>query len=196
MLNANQILINDPLAKLIQAENFIGWTFSIDYEYALVMTNDLWKAKALGVPHNCFLIATSIDPNNFSQTAEGDKEIILLRVLGSTKLPQDDDLVRTKIDFFQQRTSVFGNDTEREIDDITQNQLQFGGLKCRVLGTFYTSDGELWLGSDIESFATASRFNVYRPHSDALKTIVNYVDPIRKNAARGIRGTNRIKRRA
>ena len=100
MLNANTILINDPLAKLIQADNFIGWTFSIDYEYALVMTNDLWKAKALGVPHNCFLIATSIDPNNFSQTAEEDKEIILLRVLGSTKLPQDDDLVRTKIDFF------------------------------------------------------------------------------------------------
>lgn len=184
MLNANSILVNDPLARLIQPDYFIGWTYAIDYEYALVMTNDLWKAKALGVPHNCFLIATSIDPNRFAETDEADKEIILLRVLGSSKLPQDDDLVRAKIDFFQQRTSVFGNDTEREIDDITQNQLQFGGLKCRVLGTFYTSDGELWLGSDIESFATASRFNVYRPHGRALETIVNYVDPIRKNAAR------------
>jgi len=194
MLNANQILINDPLAKLIQPDNFVGWTFSIDYEYAMVMTNDLWKAKALGIPHNCFLLATSIDPIHFTQTAEEDKEIILLRVLGSTKLPQDDDLVRTKIDFFQQRTSVYGNDTEREIDDITQNQLQFGGLKCRVLGTFYTSEGELWLGSDIESFATASRLNVYRPHGEALRTIVNYVDPIRKKDAReaaiqiGLRG--------
>jgi len=194
MLNANKILASDPLAKLIQLENFVGWTYSIDYEYANVMTNDLWKAKALGIPHNCFLIATSIDPDNFSQTTEEDKEIILLRVLGSTKLPQDDDLVRTKIDFFQQRTSVFGNDTTREIDDITQNQLQFGGLQCRVLGTFYTSEGELWLGSDIESFATASRLNVYRPHGEALKTIVNYVDPIRRNDAReaarqlGLRG--------
>jgi len=194
MLNANQILINDPLAKLIQPDNFVGWTFSIDYEYAMVMTNDLWKAKALGIPHNCFLLATSIDPIHFAQTAEEDKEIILLRVLGSTKLPQDDDLVRTKIDFFQQRTSVYGNDTEREIDDITQNQLQFGGLKCRVLGTFYTSEGELWLGSDIESFATASRLNVYRPHGEALRTIVNSVDPIRKKDAReaaiqiGLRG--------
>jgi len=184
MLNANSILVNDPLAKLIQPNNFIGWTYAIDYEYALIMTNDLWKAKALGVPHNCFLIATSIDPSHFAQTADEDKEIILLRVLGSTKLPQDDDLVRTKIDFFQQRTSVFGNNTEREIDDITQNQLQFGGLQCRVLGTFYTSDGELWLGSDLESFATAARLNVYRPHGEALNTIVNYVDPIRRNAAR------------
>lgn len=194
MLNANPILMHDPLAKLIQSENFIGWTYSIDYEYALVMTNDLWKAQALGVPHNCFLIATSIDPNHFSQTPEEDKEIILLRVLGSTKLPQDDDLVRTKIDFFQQRSSVYGNNVEREIDDITQNQLQFGGLQCRVLGTFFTDDGELWLGSDLESFATAARLNVYRPHGEALRTIVNYVDPIRRNAAReaaiqvGLRG--------
>lgn len=184
MLNANHILRDDALAKLIQPENFIGWTFAIDYEYALVMTNDLWKHRALGVPHNCFLIATSIDPERFGEVQEGDKEIILLRVLSSTKLPQDDDLVRTKIDFFQQRTSIFGNDTQREMDDLTQNQLQFGGLKCRVLGTFYTSDGDLWLGSDIESFATASRLNVYRPHAEALKTIVNYVDPIRRNAAR------------
>ncbi len=181
---ADQLLVNDSLAKLIQPENFVGWTFSIDYEYALVMTNDLWKAQALGIPHNCFLIATTINPAEFSQTPEEDKEIILLRVLSSSKLPQDDDLVRTKIDFFQQREEIFGNDTEREIDDLTLNQLQFGGLKCRVLGTFYKYQEELWLGSDIESFAMASRFNVYRPHGEALETIVNYVDPIRKNAAK------------
>jgi hypothetical protein len=71
----------------------------------------------------------------------------------------------------------------REIDDITQNELQFGGLDCRILGTFFVDDEELWLGSDIESFATASRLNVYRPHGDALARIVNYVDPIRRNAA-------------
>ena len=62
----------------------------------------------------------------------------------------------------------------------TQNELQFGGLECRVLGTFFVSDGDFWLGSDLESFATASRLNVYRPHGTVLKTIVNYVNPIRK----------------
>lgn len=184
MLNINQVLQKDALVRLIQPDYFVGWTYAVDYEYALVMSNDLWKAKALGIPHNCFLLATSINPENFAATPEEDKEVILLRVLGSAKLPQDDDLVRTKIDFFQQRTSIYNNDQSREIDDITQNQLQFGGLKCRVLGTFYTSDGDLWLGSDIESFATAARLNVYRPHGDALKTIVNYVDPIRRSAAR------------
>lgn len=184
MFNTNRILASDPLAKLIQVENFVGWTYFVDYEYALVMTNDLWKANSLGIPHNCFLIATSINPDQFAETSEIDKEIILLRVLGSTKLPQDDDLVRTKIDIFQQRKSVFSGEPEREIDDLTQNQLQFGGLNCRVLGTFYMHEGELWLGSDIESFATAAHLNVYRPHGGALETIVNYVDPIRRNAAK------------
>jgi hypothetical protein len=184
MQNINQILQKDPLVQLIQKDNFVGWTYAIDYEYGLVMTNDLWKAKALGIPHNCFLLATSINPEKFSATPEEDKEIILLRVLGSAKLPQDDDLVRTKIDFFQQRTGIYNTDQGRDIDDITQNQLQFGGLKCRVLGTFYTSDGDLWLGSDLESFATAARLNVYRPHGDALKIIVNYLDPIRRRNAR------------
>ncbi len=69
---------------------------------------------------------------------EEDREIILLRVIGSAKLPQDDDLVRTKIEYFQERKEIFPNETVENIDDITLNQLQFGGLKSRVLGTFFT----------------------------------------------------------
>ena len=48
MENINQVLRKEALAQLIQPENFIGWTFAIDYEFAHVMTNDLWKARALG----------------------------------------------------------------------------------------------------------------------------------------------------
>lgn len=182
MQNVNSILRKDFLPSLIQLENFIGWTYGIDYETAFVMTNDLWKAKALGIPHNCFLVAATFDPDNFGETPEEDQEVILLRVIGSAKLPQDDDMVRTKIDHFKNSKAIFG-EGGRDIDDITQNELQFGGLKCRVLGTFFVSDGELWLGSDLESFATASRLNVYRPHGKALSTIINYVDPIRKRNA-------------
>ncbi len=177
--NVNQILRTDQLAQLIQPEFFIGWTYSIDYETALVMTNDLWKAKALGIPHNCFLVAASFDPEHFADVPVEDQEVILLRVVGSAKLPQDDDMVRTKIDFFKESKEIFEKDG-REIDDITQNELQFGGLKCRVLGTFFVVDEELWQGSDLESFATASRLNVYRPHGDSLEAIVNYVNPLRK----------------
>jgi hypothetical protein len=55
MQNIQQILQSDPLVKLIQKENFIGWVYSIDYDSACVITNDLWKANSLGIPHNCFL---------------------------------------------------------------------------------------------------------------------------------------------
>ncbi len=182
MQNINLVLQKDFLPQLIQQENFVGWTYGIDYQTALVMTNDLWKARSLGIPHNCFLVAATFDPEQFAAVPEEDREVLLLRVIGSAKLPQDDDLVRTKIDYFKERKDIFGANG-REIDDITRNELQFGGLQCRILGTFFVSDGELWLGSDIESFATASRLNVYRPHGDSLNTIVNYVDPIRRRTA-------------
>jgi len=180
--NTGVSLITSSFSKLVQEENFVGWVYFIDYEFAYVLTNDLWKYRCLGIPHNCFLVAASFDPSHLTDVAEEELEIILLRVLGSTKLPQDDELVRTKIDHFKDQKSVFGSN-DRLLDAITQSELQFGGLKCRVLGTFYLHGEELWLGSDLESFATATRLNVYRPHGEALAIIVNYVDPIRRNAA-------------
>lgn len=183
MQNFDQILGTSPLVKLLQTDYFIGWVYAIDYDFAYVMTNDLWKYRALGIPHNCFLVATSFDPQNLAQTPDEEMEVILLRVLGSAKLPQDDELVRTKIDHFKDQKSPTGT-SDRELDAITRNEMQFGGLKCRVLGTFFMDNDELWLGSDLESFATATRLNVYRPHGKALSIIANYVDPIRQNAAR------------
>lgn len=183
MQNVQQLLQSDPLTKLIQNENFVGWIYHIDYDTAFVMTNDLWKANALGIPHNCFLVAASFNPNEFASVSAADREVILLRVVGSSKLPQDDDLVRTKIDHFQGRTGVYSGNGNRDYDDITLNQIQFGGLQCRVLGTFYTKEGQLYLGSDLESFSTATRLNVYRPRGPALEVIANHVDPLRRASA-------------
>lgn len=184
MLNhLSELLQEDHLVKLVQKDNFMGWVYSIDYDTALVITNDLWKAKVQGVPHNSFLVAASFDPSEYHKVPEEDKEVILLRVIGSTKLPQDDDMIRTRIDNYQQQTGAFLDDPRKDFDDITKNMLQFGGLQCRVLGTFYVKDNDLWLGSDIESFAVSVRLNVYRPSGSALKTIVNYIDPIRKRKA-------------
>lgn len=177
MHNINRVLESDPLVKLIYNQVFVGWVYSIDYDQALVMTNDLWKVQAHGVPHNSFLVASSFNPDQFKDTPEVEREVILLRVVSSAKLPQDDDLIRTKIDSRQEQSDIYGQ--ERDYDDITRNQLQFGGLKCRVLGTFYIKEGKLFLGSDLESFATANTLHVYRPREEALQTIVNYVNPLR-----------------
>jgi len=183
MQNVQQLLQSDPLVRLVQKENFVGWVYSVDYDNALIMTNDLWKARCFGIPHNCFLIAACFNPDEFAKAQFADREVILLRVVGSCHLPQDDDLVRTKIDHFQSQSSVFGGDGQKDFDDLTLNQIQFGGLQCRVLGTFYTRNGQLWLGSDLESFSSATRLNVYRPRGTALELIVNHVDPLRRQSA-------------
>ena len=180
----DELLKSNKLVSLVQKENFVGWIYSIDYENALVVTNDAWKQNVKGIPHNSFLVAASFDPEKFSTTSEMDREVILLRVVGTCKLPQDDDMIRTKIDNYQNQTGAYLSDSDKDFDNITKNRLQFGGLNCRVLGTFYINNNTLCLGSDIENFSVSMRLSVFMPKGDALKTIVNYVDPIRRNRAR------------
>jgi len=171
---------NNKLCNLVQKDNFVGWVFSIDYENALIMTNDEWKSNVRGIPHNSFLIATSLDTEKFATTQEIDKEVILLRVTNSCKLPQDDDMIKTRIDNYQNQQQVEDLPNQQEYDILTKNKMQFSGLECRVLGTFYLKNENLYLGSDIENYSTALKMKVYMPDGESLQEIVNYVDPIRK----------------
>lgn len=190
---AERIAGRENLPKMIQTENFIGWVYHIDYENAFVMTNDIWKSRVNGVPHNSFLLASAFDPDTYVNASPAQKEVVLLRVVGSTKLPMDDDLINTKIEHFQERRD--NRIGSGELDDLTRNQLQFNGIKCRILGTFYSEYSRLCLGSDIESYHSSSQLHVYKPKGEVLATIVNYISPIRESAARedaqrlGITGT-------
>jgi len=144
------------------------------------MTNDEWKQQVKGIPHNSFLIATSLKEHQFASSDEIDKEIILLRVINSCKLPQDDILIKTKIDNYQNQKEIDSVVEDEDYDVLTKNKMQFSGLECRVLGTFYLKDNLLKLGSDIENFSASLKMKVYMPDGKALETIVNYVDPLRK----------------
>ncbi len=179
MLNTKQF-DKDELLTLVQSENFAGWVYSIDYEKALIITNDKWKSDVNGIPHNSFLLAASFDPKNYGNTAEVDKEVVLFRVIGTCKLPQDDDMIKTKIDNYQNKTGVYSFEDDG-FDKITRNKLQFSGLECRVLGTFYMKNNQLNLGSDIETFSASLQTRVYVPKRESLDKIVNFVDPIRKS---------------
>ena len=180
----NKLENTDILKILIQKDNFAGWVYSINYENALVITNDDWKLKVNGIPHNCFLIASSFDPDKYSEIEEIDKQIILLRVIKSSKLPQDDEMIKTKIEGFQKQKASFNEYENEDYDVYTKSRMQYSGLECRVLGTFYMKDEHLVLGSDIESFYSSLKLNVYVPKKDSLKEIVNYVDPIRRESAK------------
>lgn len=175
---------SDKLSKLIQEKNFVGWVYNIDYEKAMVMTNDMWKEKVNGIPHNSFLLATPFNPKEYGAIRDIDKQVILLRVTGSSKLPQDDDMIKMKIDNFQNQEDPFDLSGNRDYDPLTKNKVQFGGLVCRVVGTFYMRDDNLVLGSDIETFYMSTKLNVFMPKGEALKAIVNYVDPMRASKAK------------
>lgn len=151
----------------------------MNFTEACVLTNDAWKASIGGIPHNGFLVASGFDPERLAEADEIDREVILLRVLGATNLPQDSDLLRTRIEHNQRRTpeEVFNNDAHDGLDPITHAELQYGGLRCRVLGTFYIENGSLRMGSDVENYMASTRLRVFKPRGEALERVVNHVNP-------------------
>jgi len=168
---SNSGLPADPLLGLIQKHQFIGWLCAIDFERALVLTSDVWKAQAHGVPHNCFLLAAAVE------AGRGPGEIFLLRVTGSADHPVTDAALLAKLEALKGRSSLNAAETPEP------DESQFGRLQCRVLGTFYLQDGRLRLGSDVENYSTAAGLAVFRPVGSALEAIVNYISPARVAAA-------------
>ena len=43
MCSRHILNVPDPLASLIQADQFVGWACQLDYEQAVVLTNHLWN---------------------------------------------------------------------------------------------------------------------------------------------------------
>jgi hypothetical protein len=185
----NQIVATQSeLVRLLGDYNasFVGYVYSMKFDEVFVLTNDDWKHRVNGIPHNSFLVAAGFNPEQLAGAAEIDKEVILLRVLEPVSLPQDNDLVRTRIEHHQRRTpnEQFPGDVNDGLDPMTAAELQSGGLRCSILGTFYMKDGELQLGSDIENFMTLSRMRAYKPTREALSLIVNHVNPDVRRKAR------------
>lgn len=176
-----QVISDNPLTRLVGKidEAFVGYVYRLSYDECLIQTNDFFKQAVNGIPHNSFLLAAGFDPADFQKTEEIDREVVLLRVLGPSPLPQDGDMVRTRIEHHQRRLDgerlpTASNDG---LDPMTASELQWGGMKCRVIGTFFMDGSSLRLGSDLENFMSLSRMRAYKPRGDALDMIVNHVNP-------------------
>ena len=185
----SKIGASNELASLIADpdDTFVGYVIRMNYDEVQVMTNDFWREKVNGLPQNSLLLATAFNPNEFHTSKPLDQSIVLLRIQGPTRLPQDDDNLRTIIQHQQGHDEIMRQDDRDGIEPITHSMLQFGGLACRVLGTFFLDElsGQLHLGADIEDYQAATHLRVYKPTPGVLKQIVNYVDPIRKAKAKG-----------
>ncbi len=175
------VISDNPLTRLIGDVDgsFVGYVYSLRYDECFVQTNDAFKHGVNGLPHNSFLLAAGFDPARFDAAPTIDQEVILLRVLGSAPLPQDGDMVRTRIEHHQRRreTERLPGDVNDGLDPMTASELQWGGMRCRVLGTFFMEGGQLRLGSDIENFMSLSRMRAFKPRGASLELIVNHVNP-------------------
>lgn len=184
----NQIMTTE--SNLVQLlgdfrSSFVGYVYGMRFDEAFVLTNDHWKHTVGGIPHNSFLVAAGFNPERFADAQPIDREVVLLRVLEPVSLPQDNDFVRTRIEHHQRRTSneMLPGDVNDGLDPMTASELQSGGLRCSILGTFYMEDSQLRLGSDIENFMSLSRMRAYKPTAAALSLIVNHVNPeVRRKA--------------
>src|SRR5690606_9182026 len=71
----------------------VGGIYYLDYNRALVITNDKWRLEAGGIPQHCFLLATA---GRSPGSEVDDDEVLLLRVEASAQLAQERDLLAVR----------------------------------------------------------------------------------------------------
>ncbi len=163
---------------------FVGRPFYLDYESAQILVSDAWKHRVKGIPQGTFLLA-------FYDGEDGVEEALLLRALTPSKLPTDNDVVASMIEYYKEGSDISGragSGNKSKLDDFTRYEFSFSGLECRVLGAFYKLkekllvDGEekeverLEFGADLENFYSANNYSVYKATSNVLRKIVNQRD--------------------
>ncbi len=176
-----RVLVEEmTLMDLIKHSTLVGGVYTMGYKECSILTNDLWKEKAGGIPQHCFLLAATFSPDVAPQA--GDEEIILLRVVSGEPLPIESELVRIREEAMREILLNEGHEAasspSRILDVLTRNEIQFSGVKAKILGTFCETHVDkksiLAFGSDVENFHSASRYKVYNPYGESLSMIASH----------------------
>ncbi|MCL2898025.1 ATP-binding protein [Brenneria tiliae] len=172
-MNLNSALSTDLLKEGRNKEQFVGRPFYLSYDLARLLVCDAWKAQVKGIPAGCFLLA-------FYDGEDGVEEAVLLRALSQTKLPTDNDVISSMIEYYKDNLDISGRAGSLKggkLDEFTRYEFSFSGLECRVLGVFYrTQKGNIEFGADLENFYAANNYTVYKANGDVLEFIVNQRD--------------------
>lgn len=153
-------------AGALKSGTFVGNPFYIDYQFARVLVADKWKVQAGGLPQGSFLLA-------YYENEASVHEALLLRVLGPSVLPTDQDITRSMIEYYKDGLRTTGEDAQ--LDTFTRLEFSFSGLECRILGSFYRdAHGDMRFGADVENFFSAHNYSVVKPTSKVLEFIVNF----------------------
>ena len=170
----------DILNKGRNSKNFVGRPFVLDYQKAHILVSDAWKYEVGGLPMGSFLLAFYMGEENVS-------EALLLRTLGPAKLPTDNYIVSSMIEYYKDNLNTSGREGSKmvsKLDEFTRYEFSFSGLECRILGAFYKTgvkkDDENTdiseFGADVENFYSANNYEVYKATGNVLKAIVNQRD--------------------
>lgn len=98
--------LRKPLTALVNKGCVpVGGIFRLDYDSAVVLTDDFKKHEAGGVPRGGFLLAVAGE-NTPSGFVLEDQEVILLRVRGTAPLPNESELIQTRLIAMARSTSA------------------------------------------------------------------------------------------
>jgi hypothetical protein len=173
------------LGGLIQKPQYVGEVFGMGYEEAIVVIHDAYRERVGGIPSLSFLIATRVDVNASIDFHKEDSSVLLLRVMDAAPLPNQGELERLRADAAQRASGEATHwDHDSIMDGYTRNQTSFAGVRCRIIGTFFSDEAEgsrlvLKFGSDISNYYPNRGLKVYKPRDEALRSIVNFRDPAR-----------------
>ncbi len=168
---------------LLNAGWQVGDLIRMDFGEAHVLVHDALRQQVGGVPHACLLLAarSQVAGEPRDEANEAMPSLLLLRVVGSSTLPNDIEMQQARFQAGQRASDSPHNwDENQNTDQFTLHQMRYAGLRCSVLGTFrMVLSGEpgewrLTFGSDIDNFYAGQGMKVYKPVGEALERIVNF----------------------
>jgi len=141
---------------------FVGYVLELGYDTATIITSDPYKVAVGGIPRGSFLI---LAPHSLKGLPP---HFTLLRVMETAPTPLSVQVQQTYFELHKKSMP--------ELDVWTQSELQWGALRCSVLGMFYPDKGDrtrIAFSGDVNTVVSAHRYRVYSPDETLLDIIVN-----------------------
>ena len=119
----NSILRDEIITKelklmdLLANAELVGGIYNMGFEECSILTNDIWKSNAGGIPKHCFLLASVMESGK-APISEDDEEIILLRVIGPAQLPTEKELINVRSDAMREIITEKGRESAREPSEV------------------------------------------------------------------------------
>lgn len=141
---------------------FVGYVLELGYDTATIITSDPYKVAVGGIPRGSFLI---LAPHNLTGLPP---HFTLLRVMETAPTPLSGQVQQTYFELHKKSMP--------ELDVWTQSELQWGALRCAVLGMFHPKPDDrtrIAFSGDVNTVVSAHRYRVYAPDEALLDLIVN-----------------------